>query len=74
MVCFVSILVQDDEWPVVKLSNDDDEEDWVEAAFCFYKQSKFNKSAGVRIPAVDTGGLRRHFFQFFSIKWSILLP
>ncbi len=41
------MLVQDDEWPVVKLSNDDDEEDWVEAAFCFYKQSKFNRSAGV---------------------------
>ncbi len=73
------VLVQDDEWPVVKLSNDDNEEDWVEAAFCFYKQSKFNKSAGVRIsvrgqPAVDTGGLRRHFFKFFSIKWPILLP
>ena len=55
--------VQDDEWPVIKLSVDDDEEDWVEAAFCFYKQSKFNKSDGVRIsvhgqPAVDTGGLR----------------
>ena len=60
--------MQDDEWPVIKLSVDDDEEDWVEAAFCFYKQSKLNKSASVPIsvrgqPAVDTGGLRRQFFS-----------
>ncbi len=65
------VLVQDDEWPVVKLSNDDDEEDWVEAAFCFYKQSKFNKSAGVHI---SVRGQEDNFFQFFSIKWPILLP
>ena len=62
------------ESPRIRLDADDDEDDWVEAAVCFYKHSKFDKCAPVRIsirgqPAIDTGGVRR---QFFSVVFSKL--
>ena len=55
------------ESPHIRLDNSDDEDDWTDAAIAFYKHSKFNNKAGVRIsirgqPAVDTGGIRRQFF------------
>ena len=54
---------------------DDDDDDWMEAAFTFYKNKRFDKTAGVRIsirgqPAVDTGGIRR---QFFSVVFRKLI-
>lgn len=66
------ITVPDDEGPRIRLNVDDDEEDWMEAAFCFYKHAKFDKNACIRVsirgqPAIDTGGVRR---QFFSVIFS----
>ena len=51
-----------EECPKVRLDADDDDHDWMEAAFAFYKNRGFDKKAGVRIsirgqPAVDTGGI-----------------
>lgn len=51
----------------IRLQRDDTVEDWTEAALAFYKQGKFEKSAGMRVciygqPAIDAGGVRRQFF------------
>ena len=56
-----------EEYPIVQLQADDDDHDWMEAAFVFYKNRGFNKKAGIQIsihgqPAVDTGGFHRQFF------------
>ena len=55
------------ESPRIILDGDDEAEDWVHSAVSFYKFSKFNPNAQVRIsirkqPGVDTGGIRRQFF------------
>ena len=61
-----------EESPRIRLEEEDDEQDWVDAALAFYKQAKFNKQAYVRIsirgqPGIDTGGIRRQFFNVFSM-------
>lgn len=63
-----------EESPRIRLEEEDDEQDWVDAALAFYKQAKFNKQAYVCIsirgqPGIDTGGIRR---QFFSVVFSML--
>ena len=69
------ITVSTSESPRIRLENDDEADDWVEAALSFYKQLRFNKHAGVRIsirdqPAIDLGGVRR---QFFSVVFNTLI-
>ena len=62
-----------EECPKIRLHEEDDDDDWMEAAFTFYKGRGFDKKAGVRIsirgqPAVDTGGIRRQFFSVVFTK------
>ncbi|XP_065887912.1 uncharacterized protein [Dysidea avara] len=64
-----------DESPRIRLDDEDEYEDWLTAALAFYKYSKFDKHAAVRItihgqPGVDAGGVRR---QFFSIVFTQLV-
>ena len=66
-VAICQITVPSEESPRIRVDVDDDADDWTEAAVAFYKNSKFDRSAGVRIsirgqPAVDVGGVRRQFF------------
>ena len=61
------------ESPHIRLDNSDDKDDWTDAAIAFYKHSKFNNKAGVRISirsqsAVDTGGVCRQFFSVVLSK------
>jgi hypothetical protein len=56
------------ESPRIRLDPDDDQDDWVSAAVTYYKSSQFDRHSEVRIslrgqPAVDTGGVRRQFFD-----------
>ena len=74
-ICQISI--PSEESPRIRLDVDDDADDWTEAAVAFYKNSKFNRSAGVRIsirgqPAVDVGGVRRQFF--FTVLTNLAHP
>ena len=76
-VAISQITVPLEESPRIRVDADDDEDEWTEAAIAFYKQKKFNKSAGVRIsirgqPAVDVGGVRRQFF--FSVLCNLANP
>ena len=76
-VAVSQITVPLEESPRIRVDVDDDEDEWTEAAIAFYKQKKFNKSAGVRIsicgqPAVDVGGVRRQFF--FSVLSNLAHP
>ena len=76
-VAVSQIAVPLEESPRIRVDVDDDEDEWTEAAIAFYKQKKFNKSAGVRIsirgqPAVDVGGVRRQFF--FSVLCNLANP
>ena len=76
-VAISQITVPLEESPCIRVDADDDEDEWTEAAIAFYKQKKFNKSAGVRIsirgqPAVDVGGVRRQFF--FSVLCNLANP
>ena len=62
-----------EECQKIQLHEEDDDDDWMEAAFTFYKGRGFDKKAGVRIsirgqPAVDTGGIRRQFFSVVFTK------
>ena len=62
--------------PKIRLHADDDEDDWMEAAFTFYKNRSFDRKAGIRIsihgqPAVDTGGIRRQFFSVVFRKLAL---
>ena len=57
----------------IRLDNDDDAEDWIQAALALYKQSKFNAHAGLQVsirgqPGIDTGGVRRQFFSVVLTK------
>ena len=54
--------------PRIRLEADDNDDDWVSAAFAHYKSHQFDPKAEVRIcirgqPAIDTGGVRRQFFE-----------
>ena len=53
--------------PRIRLEADDNDDDWVSAAFAHYKSHQFDPKAEVYIcmrgqPAIDTGGVRRQFF------------
>ena len=67
-ICQISI--PSEESPRIRVDVDDDADDWTEAAVAFYKNSKFNRSAGV--PAVDVGGVRRQFF--FTVLTNLAHP
>ena len=72
-VCQIS--VPSKESPRIRVDVDDD--DWTEAAVAFYKNSKFNRHAGVRVnirgqPVVDVGGVHRQFF--FTLLQNLALP
>ena len=74
-ICQISI--PSEESPRIRVDVDDDADDWTEAAVAFYKNSKFNRSAGVCIsihgqPAVDVGGVRRQFF--FTVLTNLAHP
>ena len=74
-VCQIS--VPSEESPRIRVDVDDDADDWTEAAVAFYKNSKFNRHAGVRVsirgqPAVDVGGVRRQFF--FTVLQNLAHP
>ena len=74
LACDFQITTTLEESPRIRLEADDDEEDWVAAALAFYKQSKFDTHAALRVsirgqPAIDAGGVRR---QFFSVVFSLL--
>ena len=76
-VAVSQITVPLEESPRIRVDIDDDEDEWTEAAIAFYKQKKFNKSAGVCIsirgqPAVDVGGVYRQFF--FSVLCNLANP
>ncbi len=56
------------ESPRLRVNADDEEDEWVEAALAFYKASKFEKDAQLRVlvrgqPGIDTGGVRRQFLS-----------
>ena len=53
-----------DESPRISLDDEDEYEDWLTAALAFYKYSKFDKHAAVRITihGQTAGGVRRQFF------------
>lgn len=70
------ITVPPEACPKIRLHADDDDDDWMEAAFTFYKNRSFDKKAGIRIsirgqPAVDTGGIRRQFFSVVFRKLAL---
>ena len=66
-VAICQISVPSEESPRIRVDVDDDADDWTEAAVAFYKNSKFNRHAGVWVsirgqPAVDVKGVCRQFF------------
>lgn len=65
---YLHITVTLEEGPKIRLDEDDTVEDWIDAAFSFYKGKKYLKNAPVRIvmmnqPVVDAGGVSRLFFS-----------
>jgi len=63
------------ECPRIRLEHDDSEDEWVEACVSFYKHSRFDNRAPVKLsihgqPGVDTGGIRRQFFRVVFSKFS----
>ena len=68
------IIVPLEESPKIQLHADDDDDDWMEAAFTIYKNKRFDKIAGVRInirgqPAVVT----LNNLQFLQIETTVEL-
>ena len=67
ILCVAALQRSTDDTARIRLQRDDTAEDWVEAALAFYKQSRFDKTAAMRVcicgqPAIDAGGVRRQFF------------
>lgn len=60
----------------IRLHADDDDDDWMKAAFTFYKNRSFDKKASIQISnhgqlAVDTGGIRKQFFSLVLRKLAL---